>query len=985
MRENGAKGWKKLLEGYPWFNREGAYPIPAYSEFMPSPLVGRKPLGQLDPRIFNHRDPYGWIISEIEEEYELKPGIPHLGQQIMNNIIKLGRGESANRIQGPDGQNLKNNPYWPEELAAKASHLHKERYVTLLPMMLSRTQDDKGRVIWTFFGNSIHEPEPTFWKGFYTSPQTEMPAQYFSKFFVGLLNQAYGKRVSSKRSLLEAGFRILPNNDPSALPKWTRDFLLSASADFRPVKFLLTFRPFSLLPDQVKERYLAEKLALLPCPGSLVFWGMPNYDKLTKAFAEAGQIPLINLVARNQGIESLRSAQDGWFQEPRPDNVKHEINAELIIDSFHRTHRWQKIHRYQDELNQQVKNVKIARALFSTDAEALDLYDKPLARNCQLWDDDFNLLLDGPRADRQKIHETEKRILQGGLFGYRFFYPPMKTGWYRIYWHRPLIAFLPPRAEKATIVTDALMGYIAGYHEDDLKMASPVELWPRMQRRDIYLSALRDFGNEEDHYAHQTAKNLLSLFEYYQMQGEKPLAKSFAQAMLNIAKNKNLEQWLDELKSHTQKPSTAARMKKHLLKIIDWNEPASLPKPLTFVYTANRSFEEKWWNDIKLMSQDPYRYKDNADITTDEVTQSQVDRPNRDLESLGDYFIARHRQAIAEAGLEGVALCGEMPFKWDTDFDYGLYGGWIGNQNHTHYERNILVVIPGKHRGQAVVLGDHYDTAYMEDVYEKESGGSGARLAAKGADDNCSASATLLQAVPIFLRLAKEGKLERDIWLIHLTGEEFPADSLGARHFCRSLIEKTIKVKLAEGKQIDLAGTEIVGVYVMDMIGHNRDDDQNIFQISPGKSAASFQLAQEAHIANRIWNHHVPSWNRLPERAPLQKGKRISGSEEIPAPAKHLAIHGEVRTQYDPNSSIFNTDGQVMSDVGLPIVLFMENYDINRSGYHDSKDTMGNIDLDYGAAFAAIAIETVARVAALKKFGIKRINTIADQKFPTKG
>jgi len=516
-------------------------------------------------------------------------------------------------------------------------------------------------------------------------------------------------------------------------------------------------------------------------------------------------------------------------------------------------------------------------------------------------------------------------------------------------------------------------------------MASPVELWPRMQRRDIYLSALRDFGNEEDHYAHQTAKNLLSLFEYYQMQGEKPLAKSFAQAMLNIAKNKNLEQWLDELKSHTQKPSTAARMKKHLLKIIDWNEPASLPKPLTFVYTANRSFEEKWWNDIKLMSQDPYRYKDNADITTDEVTQSQVDRPNRDLESLGDYFIARHRQAIAEAGLEGVALCGEMPFKWDTDFDYGLYGGWIGNQNHTHYERNILVVIPGKHRGQAVVLGDHYYTAYMEDVYEKESGGSGARLAAKGADDNCSASATLLQAVPIFLRLAKEGKLERDIWLIHLTGEEFPADSLGARHFCRSLIEKTIKVKLAEGKQIDLAGTEIVGVYVMDMIGHNRDDDQNIFQISPGKSAASFQLAQEAHIANRIWNHHVPSWNRLPERAPLQKGKRISGSEEIPAPAKHLAIHGEVRTQYDPNSSIFNTDGQVMSDVGLPIVLFMENYDINRSGYHDSKDTMGNIDLDYGAAFAAIAIETVARVAALKKFGIKRINTIADQKFPTKG
>jgi hypothetical protein len=42
----------------------------------------------------------------------------------------------------------------------------------------------------------------------------------------------------------------------------------------------------------------------------------------------------------------------------------------------------------------------------------------------------------------------------------------------------------------------------------------------------------------------------------------------------------------------------------------------------------------------------------------------------------------------------------------------------------------------------------------------------------------------------------------------------------------------------------------------------------------------------------------------------------------------------------------------------------MENYDINRKGYHDSQDIMTNIDLDYGASVAAIAIETVARIAA---------------------
>jgi hypothetical protein len=41
----------------------------------------------------------------------------------------------------------------------------------------------------------------------------------------------------------------------------------------------------------------------------------------------------------------------------------------------------------------------------------------------------------------------------------------------------------------------------------------------------------------------------------------------------------------------------------------------------------------------------------------------------------------------------------------------------------------------------------------------------------------------------------------------------------------------------------------------------------------------------------------------------------------------------------------------------------MENYDINRTGYHDTEDSMKNIDLDYASAVAAIAIESVAAVA----------------------
>ena len=43
----------------------------------------------------------------------------------------------------------------------------------------------------------------------------------------------------------------------------------------------------------------------------------------------------------------------------------------------------------------------------------------------------------------------------------------------------------------------------------------------------------------------------------------------------------------------------------------------------------------------------------------------------------------------------------------------------------------------------------------------------------------------------------------------------------------------------------------------------------------------------------------------------------------------------------------------------------MENYDINRAGYHDSHDTMANIDLDYGSAVVAITIESVVRAATV--------------------
>src|SRR5206468_7858303 len=131
-------------------------------------------------------------------------------------------------------------------------------------------------------------------------------------------------------------------------------------------------------------------------------------------------------------------------------------------------------------------------------------------------------------------------------------------------------------------------------------------------------------------------------------------------------------------------------------------------------------------------------------------------------------------------------------------------------------ERNLLTIIPGRDRSRAVIMADHYDTAFMEDRYEKSSSGKGARLAACGADDNHSATAALMLAAPIFLDLSRQGTLGCDVWLVHLTGEEFPADCLGARALTQRLVERTLTVEAPGGRRRNLSDVHVDGVFVSD-------------------------------------------------------------------------------------------------------------------------------------------------------------------------
>lgn len=712
-------GWRQLLAGHPWFTGEGRFPVPAYSEFMPPPRLGRKPYphATADLLLVAEDDPYGWRVSEMEEEYELRPGLDSLADQIVKALARLGQTGREPRIGGRKGRNLEGNPYWPPELARSVGRLAHEHYVTLLPVALSKTQDDKGRVRWTFFGASEQGPERAFWQGFCSAPGQERRAGEALAFILRLLLQVYDETAADLASLLALGFRILPTTpDPrfpswaaAPLPSWTAPFLLTEREPAGSVRYLLTFRSFTDLPSGLRERYLSGSLHLLPFPGSLVFWGMPGYLRLQEDLPLGMQVPLLRLVARRQAPGGIRVPQSGWLDEPRRDGLASEITEELLSRGYVRTNRFNRVNRYDDELALIQRMDPITRVLFATDLNDLGLYNKPMARDCQIWTADHRLLLDGPRASKVQIERAASVVADGGDFGYRFLFPAMRVGAHEVYWHRPLVAWAPGGGEEVRVLPDAPLGYLTAYDAESLDVARPIELWPRVLQRETYLPALQHFDDRaHDLYQHQTPTNIVALLDNRRLWGGGPLARSFARQIIRVNEQDTLDEWLDSLPRRADDPGAVRRMRKDLEELLEPpGQSAGPPAPITYDETATRTFEIAYWQDIVTLAHGQYTNKDNADIVQDEVTRGALSRHDRDLEAMGDYILSRHRQAIGEAGMGGSAFCGDLPFHWSTDFDFSVFGGWKANQDLRRHERNLLVIVPGKDRSQAVVMADH--------------------------------------------------------------------------------------------------------------------------------------------------------------------------------------------------------------------------------------------------------------------------------------
>ena len=187
------------------------------------------------------------------------------------------------------------------------------------------------------------------------------------------------------------------------------------------------FAPSRNCRRRCNRAYLSGELHLLPFPGSLALCGVSPYLQLSAELPLAEQVPLLHSLSRHEAPWGIRIPQSGWLHEPRLDSPAPHADFGPLRNTFRRTHRWARVRRHEDELAVSAQEDKMAHVLFSAAPADLGLYGKPMARNTQIWDQQFHGVLDGPRCDATQLARAAERLAAGGMFGYRLFYPPMQS------------------------------------------------------------------------------------------------------------------------------------------------------------------------------------------------------------------------------------------------------------------------------------------------------------------------------------------------------------------------------------------------------------------------------------------------------------------------------------------------------------------------------------------------------------------------------
>jgi hypothetical protein len=527
----GDSAWEVIeAEARDAFVGDGRFPLPAYSEFMPAPHVVLKPY---DPRRAARAATVtgdgqgrghgqgqgegeggdGFEITEYDQAHELDPGLAKIAGHVLAELDRLVRGKPHALSRSL----LTDNPAWPSALGASASARRAagEPLVLALSLALSLTQDDKGNARWTLFGVSHDGPAAALWRSFAAGDGDAARAR-FARF----LAWAAGPGASAD------GVRVVA--DPAELAELAtvadvaRALVLGDGQPLDGVHTVVSFRPFAELPLPVQGAYLAGTLRLVPHPASLVFFGHPGYRRLGATLPRATQIPLLHLFPQVEGGYGIRIPQSGWLDEgthargPGP-------SGHRLVRHVRRSHRWQRMARDEAVTDPSKFAHKVSVALFSTDPDDLGLYGKPMARNAQIWSEDYALVLDGPRATPLEIERAEATLGRGGRFGYRFIDPAMRAGAREIYWHRPLLARLGAGdgAEVELFDGPPLEGYLQAetLPERGAGARPPLALAPRLLRRPGHVEAATLFDHDPGRLRFTNGNNVRKLLEFRELLG----------------------------------------------------------------------------------------------------------------------------------------------------------------------------------------------------------------------------------------------------------------------------------------------------------------------------------------------------------------------------------------------------------------------------------------------------------------------------------
>ena len=61
------------------------------------------------------------------------------------------------------------------------------------------------------------------------------------------------------------------------------------------------------------------------------------------------------------------------------------------------------------------------------------------------------------------LGEAALKVFDGGLFHYRFYFPPMQAGVHETWWHRPLADACPMISNNIMLSSDSISGYLTAY------------------------------------------------------------------------------------------------------------------------------------------------------------------------------------------------------------------------------------------------------------------------------------------------------------------------------------------------------------------------------------------------------------------------------------------------------------------------------------------------------------------------------------------